>query len=175
MAPDSPSDLITDQMANTSGHPYLYEDYALRREMSANVVGFCRFLRSEGLITGYGEQIDALQALDRIWSLTISQVRFIKVIQYFFKEAEHILSFPMDFIRPDRVKNTLVFYKIFSSCMFSSDGFTNNWYKTRDRCWTPQISTCMQDIGALVYSYRFISHTGHGTPPIFIPSQVIIT
>ena len=53
-------------MANTSGQPYLYEDYALRREMSANVVGFSRFLRSEGLITGYGEQMDALWALDRI-------------------------------------------------------------------------------------------------------------
>ena len=45
---------------------YNYEDYALRRGMSANVVGFCRFMRSQGLRTGIGEQMDALRSLEQI-------------------------------------------------------------------------------------------------------------
>ena len=41
----------------------LFDDLALRRELSANLVGFCRYLRQNGLRTGMGEQIDALRAL----------------------------------------------------------------------------------------------------------------
>ncbi|GIR60660.1 MAG: hypothetical protein CM15mP66_01080 [Pseudomonadota bacterium] len=43
--------------------PYLYEDFALRRAMSSNLVGFCRHLRNQGLLSGLGEQMDALRAL----------------------------------------------------------------------------------------------------------------
>ena len=46
--------------------PYLYEDFALRRAMSSNLVGFCRHLRNQGLLSGLGEQMDALRALDQI-------------------------------------------------------------------------------------------------------------
>ena len=46
--------------------PYLYEDFALRRAMSSNLVGFCRHLRNQGLLSGLGEQMDALRALDHI-------------------------------------------------------------------------------------------------------------
>ena len=42
----------------------LYDDLALRRELSANLVGFCRYLRQYGLRTGLGEQMDALRALE---------------------------------------------------------------------------------------------------------------
>ena len=45
---------------------YLYEDFALRRAMSSNLVGFCRHLRNQGLLSGLGEQMDALRALDQI-------------------------------------------------------------------------------------------------------------
>ena len=46
--------------------PYLYEDFALRRALSSNLVGFCRHLRNQGLVSGIGEQMDALRALDSI-------------------------------------------------------------------------------------------------------------
>ncbi len=45
---------------------YLFEDLALRREFSANVVGFCRWLRKHGAGPGPGDQMDALRALDAI-------------------------------------------------------------------------------------------------------------
>ena len=49
-----------------SQEPYLYEDFALRRALSSNLVGFCRHLRNQGLISGIGEQIDALRVLEKI-------------------------------------------------------------------------------------------------------------
>ena len=42
------------------------EDLALRGELSANVVGFCRLLRREGAGPGSAEAADALLALERI-------------------------------------------------------------------------------------------------------------
>ena len=42
------------------------EDLAVHGELSANLVGFCRFLRSEGLGIGPGEERDALRALGAI-------------------------------------------------------------------------------------------------------------
>lgn len=52
--------------AEHAPRPYLFEDLALRREFSANVVGFCRWLRKHGAGPGPGEQMDALRALDAI-------------------------------------------------------------------------------------------------------------
>ncbi|SVC79204.1 uncharacterized protein METZ01_LOCUS332058, partial [marine metagenome] len=48
--------------------PYdlLFEDLALCREISANLVGFCRYLRMTGLSPGIGEQMDALRALEEV-------------------------------------------------------------------------------------------------------------
>ncbi len=46
--------------------PHLYADLGLRQEMTANVVGFCRYLRQHGLGVGMGEQMDALRALGKI-------------------------------------------------------------------------------------------------------------
>ena len=43
-----------------------YENLALRGELSANLVGFCRYLRLNGLKPGMGEQIDALRALEEV-------------------------------------------------------------------------------------------------------------
>ena len=43
-----------------------YENLALRGELSANLVGFCRYLRFNGLKLGMGEQIDALLALEEV-------------------------------------------------------------------------------------------------------------
>ena len=42
------------------------EDLAVRGELSSNVVGFCRLLRSRGTGVGPAEEADALFALDRI-------------------------------------------------------------------------------------------------------------
>ena len=42
----------------------LFDDLALRRELSANLVGFCRYLRQNGLRSGMGEEMDALRALE---------------------------------------------------------------------------------------------------------------
>ena len=44
----------------------LFEDLALRREISANLVGFCRYLRMNGLFPGIGEQMDALRSLEEV-------------------------------------------------------------------------------------------------------------
>ena len=43
-----------------------FDDLALRREFSANVVGFCRWLRRHGSSVSASEQMDALRALDAI-------------------------------------------------------------------------------------------------------------
>ena len=50
----------------TQTYDDLYDDLALRRELSANLVGFCRYLRQHGLNTGLGEQMDALRALEEL-------------------------------------------------------------------------------------------------------------
>jgi len=44
----------------------LFDDLAMRRELSANLVGFCRYLRQNGLRTGMGEQMDALRSLEEV-------------------------------------------------------------------------------------------------------------
>ena len=44
----------------------LFDDLALRRELSANLVGFCRHLRQNGLRSGMEEQMDALRALKEV-------------------------------------------------------------------------------------------------------------
>lgn len=46
--------------------PRRFDDLALNRELSANVVGFCRWLRRHGAHPGMTEQMDALRALDVI-------------------------------------------------------------------------------------------------------------
>ena len=43
-----------------------YENLALRGALSANLVGFCRYLRLNGLKSGIGEQVDALRALEEV-------------------------------------------------------------------------------------------------------------
>ena len=43
-----------------------YDDLALHREFSANVVGFCRYLRKHGSGVSAMEQMDALRGLDQI-------------------------------------------------------------------------------------------------------------
>ncbi len=43
-----------------------FSDMALHRQLSANVVGFCRLLRQGGAGVGPGEQVDALNALAHI-------------------------------------------------------------------------------------------------------------
>ncbi|MBT3213777.1 MAG: VWA domain-containing protein [Deltaproteobacteria bacterium] len=50
----------------TQTYDSLFDDLALRRELSANLVGFCRYLRQHGLSTGLGEQMDALRALEEV-------------------------------------------------------------------------------------------------------------
>jgi len=44
----------------------VYENLALRGELSANLVGFCRYLRLNGLKPGMGEQMDALRAFEEV-------------------------------------------------------------------------------------------------------------
>ena len=44
----------------------VYENLALRGELSANLVGFCRYMRLKGLNPGIGEQMDALRALEEL-------------------------------------------------------------------------------------------------------------
>ena len=44
----------------------VYENLALRGELSANLVGFCRYIRLKGLNPGIGEQMDALRALEEL-------------------------------------------------------------------------------------------------------------
>ncbi len=43
-----------------------YQNLALRGELSANLIGFCRYLRLNGLNLGIGEQIEALRALEEV-------------------------------------------------------------------------------------------------------------
>jgi uncharacterized protein with von Willebrand factor type A (vWA) domain len=50
----------------TQTYDDLYDDLALRRELSSNLVGFCRYLRQHGMSTGLGEQMDALRALEEL-------------------------------------------------------------------------------------------------------------
>ena len=44
----------------------MFDDLALRRELSANLVVFCRHLRQNGLRSGMEEQMDALRALKEV-------------------------------------------------------------------------------------------------------------
>ena len=50
----------------TQTHESLFDALALSRELSANLVGFCRYLRLNGLNPGMGEQMDALRALEEV-------------------------------------------------------------------------------------------------------------
>ena len=68
--PDSPHEPATP--ASPEGR---FGDLALRREFSANVVGFCRHLRKHGSGVSATEQMDALRGLDRI-DLTDEDVFF---------------------------------------------------------------------------------------------------
>ena len=43
-----------------------YQNLALYGELSANLVGFCRYLRLKGLKLGMSEQMDALRALEEM-------------------------------------------------------------------------------------------------------------
>ena len=58
----------------------LFDDLALRRELSANLVGFCRSIRLIGLRTGMGEQMDALRALEEV-DLKLETVLFYKLLK----------------------------------------------------------------------------------------------
>ena len=44
----------------------LFDDLALRGELSSNLVGFCLYLRINGLLCGMSEQIDALRSLMKL-------------------------------------------------------------------------------------------------------------
>ena len=46
-----------------SSYGSLFDDLALRGELSSNLVGFCHYLRINGLLCGLSEQTDALSAL----------------------------------------------------------------------------------------------------------------
>lgn len=48
------------------GHETMYYDLALRGELSANLLVFCRYLRMKGLYIGMGEQLDAICALQKL-------------------------------------------------------------------------------------------------------------
>ncbi|MED6339540.1 MAG: VWA domain-containing protein, partial [SAR324 cluster bacterium] len=50
----------------TQTYASLFDDVTLSRELSANLVGFCRYLRHHGLNSGLGEQMDALRALQEV-------------------------------------------------------------------------------------------------------------
>ena len=50
----------------TQTYDGLFDDLALRRELSANLVEFCRYLRQHGISTGLGEQMNALRALEEL-------------------------------------------------------------------------------------------------------------
>ena len=116
-------------MANTSEQPYLYEDYALRREMSSNVVGFCRFLRSEGLITGYGEQLAALRALERIdlneaepfrialRTTLAKSTREQEIFDEHFRRFWHIWESAEDFSRTDAAEDNMPVVRVIDERM----------------------------------------------------------
>ena len=48
------------------GRDTIFYDLSLRGEVSANLVGFCRYLRMKGLYIGMGEQLDAICALQKL-------------------------------------------------------------------------------------------------------------
>ena len=48
------------------GYDTMFYDLALRGEISANLVGFCRYLRMKGVCIGIGEQLDAICALQKL-------------------------------------------------------------------------------------------------------------
>ena len=60
-----------------------FDDLALRREFSANIVGFCRWLRRHGSSVSTSEQMDALRALDAIDLL--EEENFVGDFESFFK------------------------------------------------------------------------------------------
>ena len=64
MSPTNPNESASEFETQTSDS--LFHDLALRRELSANLVGFCRYLRHHGLSSGLGEQIDALSAMQEV-------------------------------------------------------------------------------------------------------------
>tara|TARA_B100001093_G_scaffold294826_1_gene281204 strand:+ start:2597 stop:3859 length:1263 start_codon:yes stop_codon:yes gene_type:complete len=75
-----------------------FDNVALRREFSANVVGFCRWLRRQGSSVSAPEQIDALRALDAIdlleeenfyWSLRTTLAKSTKEQEIFDEHFRH--------------------------------------------------------------------------------------
>jgi len=44
----------------------LFSDLALQGNLSSNLVGFCRYLRTKGLFIGMAEEIDAIRALEKL-------------------------------------------------------------------------------------------------------------
>ncbi|MBC8259943.1 MAG: VWA domain-containing protein [SAR324 cluster bacterium] len=59
-------DSKSDSVHNKQEWDLLFEDLALRRSLSANLVSFCSYLRKNGLGLGLGEQMDALRALEKV-------------------------------------------------------------------------------------------------------------
>ena len=75
-----------------------FDNVALRREFSANVVGFCRWLRRQGSSVSTPEQIDALRALDAIdlleeenfyWSLRTTLAKSTREQEIFDEHFRH--------------------------------------------------------------------------------------
>ena len=75
-----------------------FDNVALRREFSANVVGFCRWLRRQGSSVSAPEQIEALRALDAIdlleeenfyWSLRTTLAKSTKEQEIFDEHFRH--------------------------------------------------------------------------------------
>ena len=75
-----------------------FDNVALRREFSANVVGFCRWLRRQGSSVSAPEQIDALRALDAIdlleeenfyWSLRTTLAKSTREQEIFDEHFRH--------------------------------------------------------------------------------------
>ena len=76
----------------------LFADLALRREFSANVVGFCRHLRKHGSGVSVMEQMDALRGLEQIdlsdedsffWALRITLAKSQKEQELFDEHFRH--------------------------------------------------------------------------------------
>ena len=75
-----------------------FDNVALRREFSANVVGFCRWLRRQGSSVSAPEQIEALRALDAIdlleeenfyWSLRTTLAKSTREQEIFDEHFRH--------------------------------------------------------------------------------------
>ena len=75
-----------------------FDNVALRLEFSANVVGFCRWLRRQGSSVSTPEQIDALRALDAIdlleeenfyWSLRTTLAKSTREQEIFDEHFRH--------------------------------------------------------------------------------------